>query len=84
MFLPSAETSVSTGSRQFIFKAENSRFSLWFRYAGFDIFDFSSTEASGSTLVFGTGDTLRPNGTLDIRDRGTCGRFSLASLGSHD
>ena len=83
MFLPSAETRISTGSCQFIFEAKNSRFSLWLRYAGFDILDFSSTKASGSTLMFGTRDTLRPNGTLDVRDGGACGRLSLASLGSH-
>ena len=66
-----------------ILKAENIRFSLGLRYAGFDTFDFRSTKASGSTLMFGTRDTLRTDGTLDIRDGGACGRLSLASLGSH-
>ena len=84
MFLPPAETRISTGSCQFIFEAENLRFSLGLRYAGFNTFDFRSTETSGSTLMFGTRDALRPNGTLDIRDGGACGRLSLASLGSHD
>ena len=81
MFLPSAETRISTA---FTFEAENSRFSLWLRYASFDAFDFSSTKASSSTLMFGTRDTLRPNGTLDIRDGGACGGLSLACLGSHE
>ena len=83
MFLPSAETRISTGSCQFLLKTENLRFSLGLRYAGLNTFDFRSTETSGSTLMFGTGDTLRPNGTLDIRDGGAYGRLSLASLGSH-
>ena len=83
MFLPSGETRVSIESWAFVSTAENLRFSLGLRYACFDTFDFCSTKASGRTLVLGTRDTLRPDGTLNVGDGGACGRLSLAGLGSH-
>ena len=66
-----------------VFTSEYLRFSLGFMYARFDTSDFCSTKTSGSTLVLGTRDTLRPNGTLDIRDGGACRWPSLAGLGRH-
>ena len=80
MFLPSAEARVSMA---IVSSAENLRISLGLGYAGFDSFDFCSTKTGGSTLMLGTRDTLRPDGTQDIRDGGACGRLSLASLCSH-
>ena len=83
MLLPSKETGVSMRSWACVYRAENLRFSLGLRYARFDSFDFCSTKTSGGTLVLGTRDTLRPDGTLEVGDGGACGRLSLAGLGSH-
>lgn len=71
------------GKLAFVLTAGNLRFSLGLRYARFDALDFCSTETRGGTLVLGTRDTLRPNGTLDVGDGGACGGLSFAGLGSH-
>lgn len=75
---------VSMGSWEFDISAEDLRFSLRLRYARFDTFYLCSTEASGSTLVFGTRDTLRADGTLEVSDGGGCRRLSLTGFGGHD
>ena len=64
--------------------AEDLRISLRLRYAGFDTFDLGSTETSCSPLVLGTRDSLGTDGTLEVRDGGGCGGFSLTDLGSHN
>ena len=62
----------------------NLRFSLRHRYARFDTFDLSSSEAGGSPLVLGTRNALRSDGALEISDGGGCRWLSLAGLSSHD
>lgn len=63
---------------------ENLRFSLRHRYARFDTFDLSSSEAGGSALVLGTRNALRSDGALEIRDGGGCRWPSLVGSSSHD
>lgn len=83
MILPSAKTRVNVGHWGFKSGAEDLRFSLRLWYARFDTFDLCSTKTSGGTLMLGTRDTLRPNGTLEVGGGDRCGQSSLVSFGRH-
>ena len=67
VFLPSA-TKISAGGGRCGSATQDLRISLRLRYARLNAFDLCSTEASGSTLMFRTGNTLGPDGTLKVAD----------------
>lgn len=58
------------------------RISLFMGNAILDTFDLASTEAGGSTLVFGSGEA-GAHRTLELRDWGTGGGSPRSPLGCH-